>query len=224
MGKKSLLEKFKESEGVYDVPVRDFDIDNMSDDQHDQMLGDVYGGYKTKKVPRYETRGAGRNGMAEVQTGYDDEINYDYYKNNKAWQQTADAVGISGAINNEQELGKMAHYITQYGMDKGDNMPEQMPEAEAPAAEPEKTITTSPQVQKAQNLVDSYKNGIMSGSTSPYKTFIDSPTPNLNTQGENVFGAYDTNTFTDPEFTDADTTGPKAADRFLKGKKIQLGA
>ena len=124
MGKKSLLEKFKESEGVYDVPVRDFDIENMSDDQHDQMLGDVCGGYKTKKVPRYETRGAGRDGTADVQTGYDDEINYDYYKNNKAWQQTADAVGISGAINNEQELGKMAHYITQYGMDKGDAMPE----------------------------------------------------------------------------------------------------
>ena len=128
MGKKSMKDKM---DGIFGNN-RDFDIANMSDDEHDQMLGDVYGGYKTRKVPRYETRGAG-SGRAEVQTGYDDVTDFDYYKNNKAWQQVADEVGITGAINNEQELGKMAHYIAMYGQGGDEDAVAPAPEDEGKA-------------------------------------------------------------------------------------------
>ena len=104
--------------------------------------------------------------------------------------------------------------------------PDAAPEApEAPPMEPvaQSEIPTSDQVSKAQDLVDSYTSGIITGSNSPYKTNIESPTPNMNTQGPNVLGAFETNTFSDPAYT-SDTAKTKAADSFLQAKKLELGA
>ena len=47
-----------------------FDPNNMTDDQRDNLLGQVYGGYKQKVVgSKWETRGAGRNGTTKVKSG-----------------------------------------------------------------------------------------------------------------------------------------------------------
>ena len=111
-----------------------FDPKNMSQKEHEQLLGDVYAGYKQRSIPKYEMRGAG-DGRASVQTGYQDVTNFDYYDNNEKWTAIADELGI-GSINSEQELGTMAHYVASYGKNNNNNeMPEDENISEKPASD-----------------------------------------------------------------------------------------
>ena len=93
------------------------------------------------------------------------------------------------------------------------------PAVEAPPEE-DSPVYASAQASKAQNLVNAYKSNIM--NDSPYKTKVESNTPNLNTQGTNVLGAYESNTFGAPEAIEPAES--KAADSFLQSKKLELGS
>ncbi len=139
-----------------------FDPTNMSQEEHEQLLADVYGGYAKKSVPVYEMRGAG-DGRAMRQTGYKDITNYNYYKDNDKWSAIADQVGITGAINNEQELGTMAHYVATYGKDNN-----AMPEDEPIAKEPTPSLDVKLSNRAAQ----------ANASTKAYEDFY------LNKQGD----------------------------------------
>jgi len=107
----------------------DFDPNNMTDDQRDELLGQVYGGYKqTTPKPVYGMAGAG-DGRAMRKTGqYTTSTDYDYYEDHPAWNPIATNLGITGAIDNQQELGVMANYVAQYG--QGGSEDEVAPEAE----------------------------------------------------------------------------------------------
>ena len=106
----------------------DFDPENMTQDQHDNLLGQVYGGYKqTNPKPVYAMKGAG-SGRAMRQVGTKTSTNYDAYENDPAWNAIATNLGITGAIDNQQELGVMANYVAQYG--QGGSEDEVAPEAE----------------------------------------------------------------------------------------------
>lgn len=106
-----------------------FDAENMTDEQRNLLLADVYGGYKETKGPEiFEMRGAG-DGRAKVGTGnYRYSTNYDYYKDHPGWSGVAGAADIS-SINNKTDLGQMADYVSHYG--KGNNQEETAPETEA---------------------------------------------------------------------------------------------
>ena len=197
----------------------DFDAQNMTDDQRDALLGDVYGGYKqTNPKPVYAMKGAG-SGRAMRQVGTKTTTNYDAYENHPAWSKIAKEKGISGAIDNRQELGAMADYVVHFGKDKGGpEVPEEVAPEETPeTAEP---IIASKQATDAQNFANNYKSSLLNSDI--YKSAMQSYTPNMNTQGENVLGAYESNTFSDPEFTQ--DKGAQAADDFLKAKKLELNS
>lgn len=130
-----------------------FDPKNMSQEEHEQLLGDVYAGYKQRSIPKYEMRGAG-DGRASVQTGYQDVTNYDYYDNNEKWAAIADEVGITN-INNEQELGTMAHYVATYGKDKNTELPAAVVAEEA-KNEPPPEVMLSQRAAEANAYVDAY--------------------------------------------------------------------
>ena len=142
-----------------------FDPNNMTDDQRDELLGDVYGGYKqTNPKPVYGMAGAG-DGRAMRPTGqYTTSTNYDAYENHPAWNKIASNLGISGAIDNQQELGVMANYVAHYGKDApSPEMPEITPETPA-APEESPEIEYSPEIQNAKAFVKRYEQG----GNSPY--------------------------------------------------------
>ena len=209
-----MLEQLKENEGVYGIPVRDFDIENMTDDQHDQMLGDVYGGYKTRDVARYEKSGAGKDARnATRKVGYDQVTDFDYYKDNKAWKQVADKVGITGAIDNEQELGKMAHYIAMYGRDK------EMPMPEAPASNDDVKalpVELSNIAKKADAFVNAYDDKLL-----PKQGDLTVKGDDI---GQQFKDAYQKNLTDDLKTNDPTTLASKQAEIEMKDKyNLDLG-
>jgi hypothetical protein len=90
-----------------------FDVNNISAAQMNKLRTDVYGGFKTKATPKYETRGAGRDGMRKVQTGYDQTFNGDYYKNHAGWSAIGSKVGISN-INSQNDVRQMYDFVNNY--------------------------------------------------------------------------------------------------------------
>ena len=161
-----------------------FDPTNMSQEEHEQLLGDVYGGYAKKSIPRYEMRGAG-DGRAMRQTGYQDITNYDYYKDNEQWAAIADQVGITGAINNEQELGTMAHYVATYGRDNNNAMPEAEPVPEEPTSSPDVKLSNRAASANAgtqayeKALLNKQGDAIINGDTSPVQDYKNAYQNNL---------------------------------------------
>ena len=108
---------------------------NLSDDERDNLLGQIYGGYhQTNPKPVYEMKGAG-SGRRMVQTGTKTSTNYDAYENDPLWQKVAKDVGITGAINNQQELGVMANRVANYGKDEAPEVPEEVAPEETPEPE-----------------------------------------------------------------------------------------
>ncbi len=99
--------------------------------------------------------------------------------------------------------------------------PVETPPEAAPEPIPEQVEEPTPsmQQQQAQDLVDKYTSGISSGA---YSTQVYSPTPNLNYQTAESDDSFNSNTFTDPNFS-LDTATQDAANSFLKGKKIEFG-
>jgi hypothetical protein len=106
-----------------------FDAGNMTDEQRNLLLADMYGGYKETGGPEiFEMRGAG-DGRAKVGTGRY-STNYDYYKDHPGWSGVAGAADIT-SINNKTDLGQMADYVSHYGKDKDNNQEVTAPETEA---------------------------------------------------------------------------------------------
>lgn len=89
----------------------DFNPDNISNKQLDQLRNDVYGGFKTRSIPRYEMRGAG-SGRASRQTGYQDVFNPSYYKYHAGWSSIGDKLGIN--INSQNDVRQMYDFVNGY--------------------------------------------------------------------------------------------------------------
>jgi hypothetical protein len=198
-----------------------FDGNNITDEQRNELLADMYGGYKQKQGKEiYVEKGAG-DGRARVGTGrYKTSTNLDYYKNHPGWKGVADAADIS-SINSLSDLGQMADYVSHYGKDKGDDSPpEETPEPST--EETKEPILPSARYQKAQDLVDKYTSDITNGK-SPYSTQVFSGTPNFNTQTEGSDDTFESNTFADPKYS-LDTSDEDAANSFLKSKKLELNS
>ena len=78
---------------------------NFSQKEMDQLRTQMYSGFVTKSIPRYEMRGAGRDGRRRVQTGYKQVTNFDAY-NNGLLGRARDAVDIKN-VNNSDEIRRI---------------------------------------------------------------------------------------------------------------------
>ena len=85
---------------------------NFSQKEMDQLRTQMYSGFLTKSVPRYEWRGAGKDGRSRRQTGYSQVTNYDAY-NDGLWGRAARAVGIKN-VDNSDEIRRIYDYIGGY--------------------------------------------------------------------------------------------------------------
>ncbi len=109
------------------------DAKNLSSKHRDRLMSDVYGGYKTRTMPRYETRGAGKDGRRRVQTGYREVFNPGYYNdNNNGWEAIKSAVGIK-RVNSTDEVRRLYDYVSGY---KPPAPAAPAPKAAAPAPKP----------------------------------------------------------------------------------------
>ena len=91
---------------------QNFDVNNITDTQMNKLRNDVYGGYKTKDIARYEMRGAG-SGRRNVQTGYQSVFNGDYYKNHAGWSAIGSKLGISN-INSQNDARQLYDFVNGY--------------------------------------------------------------------------------------------------------------
>ena len=83
----------------------------FSQKEMDQLRTQMYSGFVTKSVPRYEMRGAG-SGRARRQTGYSQVTNYDAY-NDGLLGRARDAAGIKN-VNKDDEIRRIYDYIAGY--------------------------------------------------------------------------------------------------------------
>ena len=83
----------------------------FSQKEMDQLRTQMYSGFVTKSVPRYEMRGAG-SGRARRQTGYRNVTNYDAY-NSGLLGRARDAAGIKN-VNRDDEIRRIYDYIGGY--------------------------------------------------------------------------------------------------------------
>ena len=100
----------------------------FSEEQLRQLMNDYYGGYRTRQKPRYEMRGAG-DGRAMTQTGYYDQLNTDYYKNNSNWRAIGDKLGIN--INSINDISQLYDYFNENYLKGGSNKQEEVESAPA---------------------------------------------------------------------------------------------
>jgi len=70
------------------------------------------GGVRQKSVPRYEWLGAGRDGLAQRQTGYNQINDIGYYRDNEDWQKVSNALGIS-SVNSMNDINQMLDFVNQ---------------------------------------------------------------------------------------------------------------
>ena len=103
----------------------------FSQKEMDQLRTQMYSGFVTKSVPRYEWRGAGRDGRARRQTGYKQVTNYDAY-NDGLLGRARDAAGIKN-VNSDDEIRRIYDFIGGY---KPPAPAAPAPKAAAPAPKP----------------------------------------------------------------------------------------
>ena len=84
----------------------------FSKKQMNQLRTQMYRGFITKSVPRYEMRGAGRDGRAKRQTGYSQVTNYDAY-NTGLFRKVRNELGIKN-VNKDSEIRRIYDYISGY--------------------------------------------------------------------------------------------------------------
>jgi hypothetical protein len=89
----------------------EFNVNDITAAQMDKLRNDVYGGFKTKDVARYEMRGAG-SGRSSVQTGYDSVFNKDYYREHAGWSSIGDKLGIN--INSQNDVRQLYDFVNGY--------------------------------------------------------------------------------------------------------------
>lgn len=109
---------------------------SFSQQELEKLRNQVYQGYITKSVPRWEYRGAG-DGRSLRQVGYKDVISYDAYKMNDLWKRVADEVGV-GNVNSTNDIRKLYDYVTNYSAPQ--------PVAEQPVAQQPADAPVAPTV------------------------------------------------------------------------------
>ncbi|MDC6475508.1 hypothetical protein PQZ37_00715 [bacterium] len=114
----------------------------FSQKEMEQLRTQMYSGFLTKSVPRYEWRGAGKDGRSYRQTGYRNVTNYDAY-NDGLLGRARDAVGIKN-VNNADEIRRIYDYIGGY----------QAPAPAAPKAAPA-PVKATPASSKPTNQYQS---------------------------------------------------------------------
>ena len=85
----------------------------FNEDQLLQLQNDFYGGYRTKQKAKYEMKGAG-DGRAMTQTGYYDQLNTDYYKNNSIKNPDHDTYDTTGEMDKGYAQRKFDEWFLKY--------------------------------------------------------------------------------------------------------------
>lgn len=88
-----------------------FNPNNLKGKYLDSLRNDVYSGFATKSVERWESRGAG-SGRANRHVGYDQVFNPDYYKEHTGWRGIGDKLGIN--INSKNDVRQLFDYVNGY--------------------------------------------------------------------------------------------------------------
>ena len=113
-----------------------------------QLRTQMYSGFVTKSIPRYELRGAGRDGLRRRQTGYRQVTNFNAY-NSGLLGRARDAVGIKN-VNSTDEIRRIYDFIGGY------KPPAPAAPAAAPSAAPALTIN-NPYKAEADRLMKTIK-------------------------------------------------------------------
>jgi len=159
-----------------------FDPHNMTKEQHDHMLAQVYDGYKTRTVDNYEMRGAG-DGRRNRKVGTKEVFSPGAYKDNAAWQKVAEAANISN-INNKTDIAQMYQFIEDANNKKDlDKRFAEFGESNQPEAE------AKPTPKAPVSLSERTLNAL--------KTTSDYDANNLPNQGTQIFGNDDESSSSD---------------------------
>jgi len=105
---------------------------SFNQNELNQLRTQMYSGFVTKSVPRYEMRGAG-SGRRSRQTGYRQVTNFNAY-NSGLLGRVRDAVGIKN-VNNTDEIRRIYDYIGGYRPPA--------PAAPAPRAAPQPNLSVN---------------------------------------------------------------------------------
>ena len=129
---------------------------NFSDEEKDKLRTQMYAGFVTKDIPRFEMRGAG-DGRRNRQTGYKQVTNYDAY-NSDLLGRVKDAVGIKN-VNNDDEIRRIYDYIDDFKASGA--APAPAPASPEPEPAVEKPIQLSTTAAKANAQAKAYEKTLM---------------------------------------------------------------
>ena len=178
-----------------------FNPNNLGGKTLDSLRNDIYAGFRTKSVPRYEMRGAGRDGRRRVQTGYDQQFNANYYRDHPGWGSIGDKLGIN--INSQNDVRQLFDYVNGYKPPaKAAPTPKAAPVAKAPSISFKQEVSQINQQYQNENkrltdLIASQNKAYNDQAAAFDKRFsqqqasFDSSINNLNNRVANASNAYD---------------------------------
>ena len=127
------------------------------DEELQKRLGySANGGVKQRSTPRYEWRGAGKDGRAKRQTGYNQINDIGYYKNSEDWQNVSNALGINN-VNSMNDVNAMLDFVNQGRYGGGSKVEEEQKSTDNPnnsqpeRNEPEVSYNPTSTVVEGQN-------------------------------------------------------------------------
>ena len=177
-----------------------FNPNNLKGKYLDSLRNDIYGGFKTKSVPRYDMRGAG-SGRRLVQTGYGQQFDANYYKEHTGWRGIGDKLGIN--INSKNDVRQLYDYVNGYKPPApAAATPTAAPVAKAPSISFKQEVSQINSQYQAENkrltdLISSQTQAYNDQATAFDKRFnqqqasFDSSINNLNNRVANASNAYD---------------------------------
>ena len=134
-----------------------FDPHNMTPEQRNFMLAQVYDGYKTKSRDKYEMMGAG-DGRALRKTGTIEYFNPKAYEDSEVWTKIAKAADISSSKLSKLDVAQMYDFIQN-----ADNKEELVLESfSEPKVDPvdDRSFEMSEELESAKNNVEDFRNNL----------------------------------------------------------------
>ena len=177
-----------------------FNPNNLKGKYLDSLRNDVYSGFATKSVERWESRGAG-DGRANRHVGYDQVFNPDYYKEHTGWRGIGDKLGIN--INSKNDVRQLFDYVNGYKPPApAAATPTAAPVAKAPSISFNQEVAKINSQYQAENkrltdLISSQTQAYNNQAAAFDKRFnqqqasFDSSINNLNNRVANASNAYD---------------------------------
>jgi hypothetical protein len=178
-----------------------FNPNNLKGKYLDSLRNDIYAGFKTKSVPKYEMRGAGRDGRRSVQTGYSQQFDANYYKEHEGWRGIGDKLGLN--INSQNDVRQLYDYVNGYKPPApAAPTPTAAPVAKAPSISFNQEVAQINSQYQAENkrltdLISSQNKAYNDQAAAFDKRFsqqqdsFDSSINNLNNRVANASNAYD---------------------------------